>query len=453
MGSSQISERLNLKTLGQFLQMAPGVVTQVISGGIGLFFLCYKVPYLIPFTVIYMILYFVLCSRFGKRSATIDERHRNWAANYSQKFKDTIVRFEDIHLQGIEGAVLKNLDKSRKWNLKAYINECKLSLAYGNKISILESLYTILTYTISVYLAVEGYITIGDLSMALILNREVKGMTEELEWALSCELPTLVVFVKRIQEMLGYGEQSYGSVESEGDHLIMVLDKIKFAYKKAGKAIKKVLNNISMTLEEGKVYAIVGPSGSGKSTIAKILCRILEPDEGSVKINGVEIKDFTRNQLTELIGMVSQKSLVFMGSIVDQFHYLPEFTWERMEEVCKLAGLYDDIMSHPDGFLAKIGENGINSAGGQVQRLAIAVVLMQNPRIIIMDEATSAQDSSTQNTIYRNLEESGYFKDKILIKIAHRLSTVCHSDRIFVLSDGEFIAEGTHKELTKSCKY
>jgi len=455
MGSSQIGERLNLKILGNFLYMAPGVTTQVICGLIGLLFLGYKVPYLIPFTVVYMILYFVFCNRYGRRAATVDERHQNWAATYSQRFRDSIIRFEDIHLQGIEDAVLSNLEVTRVWDFKSFVNQNKLRLAFGNKITIVTSMYSILTYAIATYLAIQGYLTIGELSMALILNREVRSMTEELEWVLSDELPALVVFVNRVNEMLGYGKQEYGEVSDEGtDPLLLVLNDIKFAYKKAGNVIKEVLNGISMILEEGKVYAIVGPSGAGKSTIAKIICRLLEAASGFVQVNGINIKKFSRKCLTKLVGMVSQKSLVFMGSIVDQFRYLPGFSWEKMVEVCKLAGLYDDIMNHPDGFLAKIGENGIKLSGGQLQRLAIAIVLLQNPRILIMDEATSAQDSATQELIYRNLEQSGFFKNKILIKIAHRLSTVCHSDEIFVLgNEGKFIAKGTHEELIKNCEY
>jgi len=455
MGSSQIGERLNLKILGNFLHMAPGVLTQVICGLIGLLFLGYKVPFLIPFTVIYMILYFVFCNKYGKRAATVDERHQNWSAAYSQRFKDSIIRFEDIHLQGVEDAVLSNLEVTRLWSLKSFVNQNKLRLAFGNKITVVTGMYSILTYVISTYLAIQGYLTVGELSMALILNREVRSMTEELEWVLSDELPALVVFVKRVNEMLGYGKQEYGEVSDEGrDPLLLVLNNIKFAYKKAGNVIKEVLNGISMVLEGGKVYAIVGPSGAGKSTIAKIICRLLDAISGQVQINGININKFSRKCLTKLIGMVSQKSLVFMGSIVDQFRYLPGFSWKKMEEACKLAGLYDDIMNHPDGFLAKIGENGIKLSGGQLQRLAIAIVLLQNPRILIMDEATSAQDSATQNLIYENLEKSGFFENKILIKIAHRLSTVCHSNVIFVLgNEGKFIAKGTHEELIRSCKY
>lgn len=455
MGSSQISERLNLKILGNFLYMAPGVITQVICGLIGLLFLGYKVPYLIPFTVIYMILYFVFCNKYGKRAATVDERHQQWSSTYSQRFKDSVIRFEDIHLQGIQDSVLNNLETTRIWDLKSFVSQNKLRMSFGNKITITTSIYSILTYVVATYLAVSGYLTVGELSMALVLNREVRAMTEELEWALSDELPALVVFVNRVNEMLDYGKQEYGGVSDEGSEpLLLVLDNIKFAYKKAGNVIKEVLNGISMILEEGKVYAIVGPSGSGKSTIAKIICRLLEAVSGFVQINGINIKKFSRKCLTKLVGMVSQKSLVFMGSIVDQFRYLPNFTWEKMEEVCKLVGLYNFIQSHPDGFLAKIGENGIKLSGGQLQRLAIAIVLLQDPKILIMDEATSAQDSETQALIYKNLEDSGFFKNKILIKIAHRLSTVCHSDKIFVLgNDGKFVGEGTHEYLIQKCEY
>lgn len=455
MGSSQISERLNLKILGGFLNMAPGVLTQVVCGLFGIVFLGYKVPYLIPFTVVYMILYFHFCNRYGSRAAVVDERHKNWSAIFVQRYKDTVVRFEDIHLQGIENEVLKNIDRTRVWDFKAFVSESLLRLTFGNKLTLVSGIYSVLTYIISTYLAIDGYITVGELSMALILNREVRAMTEELEWFLSEEMPELTVFVNRIQEMLNYGKQEYGEISDEGrDPLLLVVKNLTFAYKKAGKVIKEVLKGISMILEEGKTYAIVGPSGSGKSTIVKILARLLEATSGTIQINGINIDKFSRENLTRLIGMVSQKSLVFMGSIVDQFRFLPNFSWEKMKEVCRLVDLEKDILSHPKGYLAKIGENGINLSGGQLQRLAVAIVLMQDPKILIMDEATSAQDSETQALIYKNLEDSGFFKNKILIKIAHRLSTVCHSDKIFVLgNDGKFVGEGTHGYLIQKCEY
>ncbi len=457
LGSSQILSRINMEVLVGLVRQLPYILVCMACGIIGLVYLSIQAPILLPFTVIYLILYFFFSDKHNKRSIPFDTRVRDRQSVLGQLWKDAIVRFEDIHLQGTEDAILKKIDTTRKWSLKSLIDLHKLRLQFGNRTTILSQTYNVVTYIIGTWLAFRGDITVGDLTVMISLNNDIKDMTESLCEIVSDLIPELTVYVNRIQEITDYGKQDYGDKDAEtvgDDPLIVTLRNIKFTFKKGEKILKEVLKGISMTLEQGKVYGIVGMSGSGKTTLVKLLCRLLTPLLGVIRVNGIKIEDFSRKALTKIIGMVSQQSLVFMGTIKDQFQYLPGYTYEKMVAACKLVGLHDDIMSRPEGYDSLIGENGIKLSGGQKQRLAIAVVILQNPRILVMDEATSAQDSETQDLIYKNLEVSGFFKDKILIKIAHRLSTVCHSDKIFVLGeDGVFIGEGTHSELLESCEY
>ena len=457
LGSGQILSRINMELLGGLLRQLPYIIVCLACGIIGIVYLCIQAPILMPFTVIYFVLYYVFSDKHTKRSISFDTRFESRQSVLGQLWKDAIVRFEDIHLQGTEDAVLEKINKARKWSLKSLVDLHKLRLQFGNRTTILTECYHVISYTTGAWLAYRGDITVGDLTIMIALNNDIKDMVEGICEIVSDLIPELTVYVNRIQEITDYGKQDYGDKEVEAvgnDPLSVILRNIKFTFKKGEKVLKEVLKGISMTLEQGKVYGIVGMSGSGKTTLVKLLCRLLTPLLGVIRVNGIKIGDFSRKAITQIIGMVSQQSLVFMGTIKDQFQYLPGYTYEKMVAACKMVGLHDDIMSRPEGYDSLIGENGIKLSGGQKQRLAIAVVILQNPRILIMDEATSAQDSETQDLIYKNLELSGFFKDKILIKIAHRLSTVCHSDKIYVLGeDGVFIGEGTHNELLESCEY
>lgn len=457
LGSGQILSRINMEVLSGLVRQLPYILVCMACGIIGLVYLSIQAPILLPFTVIYLLLYFIFSDKHNKRSIPFDTRVRDRQSVLGQLWRDAIVRFEDIHLQGTEDAILKKIDTTRKWSLKSIVDLHKLRLQFGNRTTILSQSYNVVTYTIGAWLAFRGDITVGDLTVMISLNNDIKDMTEGLCEIVSDLIPELTVYVNRIQEITDYGKQEYGNKEADAvgnDPLSVILRNIQFTFKKGEKILKEVLKGVSMTLEQGKVYGIVGMSGSGKTTLVKLICRLLTPLLGVIRVNGIKIEDFSRKAITQIIGMVSQQSLVFMGTIKDQFQYLPGYTYEKMVAACKMVGLHDDIMSRPEGYDSLIGENGIKLSGGQKQRLAIAVVILQNPRILIMDEATSAQDSETQDLIYKNLEVSGFFKDKILIKIAHRLSTVCHSDKIYVLGeDGVFIGEGTHSELLESCEY
>jgi ABC-type multidrug transport system fused ATPase/permease subunit len=293
--------------------------------------------------------------------------------------------------------------------------------------------------------------------MIILSRRYVDDACDAIQSFIAWTLPKLTVAAERIDALRAYGKQEYGwcNLESDAIHHIEIKN-LKYSYNNEGTDEKTlVLDGVSMSLFVGKTYAIVGRSGSGKTTLAKCLTRLHELQEGKILINGrIEMKEIDRDTLPRIIGMVSQRSNVFNGTIRDQFSDLPNYSYDRMVESLKIVGLWDDIISKPKGVDTKIGEKGMKLSGGQVQRLAIAIVLMQDPKILIMDEATSAQDSATQAEIYNNLRESGWLKRKIVIIIAHRLSTISNADEIFVLGDeGKLVGSGNHASLLETCDY
>ena len=209
---------------------------------------------------------------------------------------------------------------------------------------------------------------------------------------------------------------------------------------------KPLLTDIDFTVPGGKMYAIVGPSGSGKSTVVNLIPRLYDVLSGSVKIAGVDVRDFDLSYLRSQIGVVTQDSYLFNGTIRENLLYAKEdATQEEIDAACYIANLEDFIDSQPEGYDTMVGNRGLKLSGGEKQRLSIARVILKDPKILILDEATSALDSITENAIQEALE--ALMEGRTSIVIAHRLSTILKADRILVVKDGVIAESGTHEEL------
>ena len=226
---------------------------------------------------------------------------------------------------------------------------------------------------------------------------------------------------------------------TDGD---IVYDHVAFSYDPE----KPLLTDISFTVPAGKMYAIVGPSGSGKSTIVNLIPRLYDVLAGSVKIAGVDVRDFDLPYLRSQIGVVTQDSYLFNGTIRENLLYAREdATQEELDAACYIANLNDFIRSQPEGYETVVGNRGLKLSGGEKQRLSIARVILKDPKILILDEATSALDSITENAIQDALE--ALMEGRTSIVIAHRLSTILKADRILVVKDGTIAEQGSHEEL------
>ena len=209
---------------------------------------------------------------------------------------------------------------------------------------------------------------------------------------------------------------------------------------------KPLLTDIDFTVPGGKMYTIVGPSGSGKSTVVNLIPRLYDVLSGSVKIAGVDVRDFDLSYLRSQIGVVTQDSYLFNGTIRENLLYAKEdATQEEIDAACYIANLEDFIDSQPEGYDTMVGNRGLKLSGGEKQRLSIARVILKDPKILILDEATSALDSITENAIQEALE--ALMEGRTSIVIAHRLSTILKADRILVVKDGVIAESGTHEEL------
>lgn len=221
------------------------------------------------------------------------------------------------------------------------------------------------------------------------------------------------------------------------------LKHVSFSYKS-----EKVLDNVSFRVRRGKTVALVGQSGSGKSTIANLVPRFYDVQEGSIEIDGVNIKQMNLQSLRSLIGMVTQESILFNDSVANNIAFGEELDQDRLIEAAKVANAHEFISELESGYETNIGDGGNKLSGGQRQRLSIARAVYKNPPILILDEATSALDTESEKLVQDALNK--LMANRTSIVIAHRLSTIQHADEIIVLQRGKIVERGSHQHLMEA---
>ena len=224
---------------------------------------------------------------------------------------------------------------------------------------------------------------------------------------------------------------------------------VTFRYYKENK--EPVLSHISFTIETGQVLGIIGSTGSGKTTLVQMIPRLYDVDQGEVLVDGVNVKDYSLKHLREGVGMVLQKNVLFSGSIMENLMWGDEqASEEEIVRAAKAAQADDFVNSFTDGYETELGQGGVNVSGGQKQRLCIARALLKKPKILILDDSTSAVDTATEAKIRESF--SGTLKDTTKIIIAQRITSVMEADKILVLDDGEIVGMGGHEQLLADCE-
>lgn len=223
----------------------------------------------------------------------------------------------------------------------------------------------------------------------------------------------------------------------------ITFDNVNFSYED-----EKILDGLSLSIDSGKMLALVGPSGGGKTTFCSLIPRFYDIDSGDIRIDGTSIYDFKLDSLRKNIGIVQQDVFLYTGTIKENIRYGKlDATDEEIVEAAKKANIHEFIMNLKDGYDTFIGERGVKLSGGQKQRISIARVFLKNPPILILDEATSALDNVTEYLIQKSLEE--LCKNRTTIVVAHRLSTIKNADEIIVLTDNGIEERGNHEELIR----
>lgn len=241
------------------------------------------------------------------------------------------------------------------------------------------------------------------------------------------------------------------SVADAADAKALLVDKgvvefgdVSFAYPKR----ESVLRNVSARAEGGQTVALVGTTGSGKSTMLTLLLRLYDVDAGFIQIDGQDLRSVTQSSIRNAIGVVPQKAALFKDTIRQNVRYgRLEATDKEIEDACRAAAIHDDIIGFQDGYDTEVGEGGFRLSGGQLQRIAIAQVLLKNPKIFILDEATSAVDTVTEAYIQQAFRKLTHGHTTFIV--AHRLSSTIHADQILVIEKGQIVESGNHQELLK----
>ena len=291
---------------------------------------------------------------------------------------------------------------------------------------------------------VNGTMTLGDLVLVntmmlqLFLPLNFLGVIYR---ALKYSLADMDMMMRLLDTRQEIGDKP-GAGELVVSEARVTVEHVSFAYNPD----RLVLDNVSFEIPPGKKVAVVGPSGAGKSTLSRLLFRFYEVDTGRILIDGQDISGVTQHSLRENIGIVPQDTVLFNQSIFDNIHYANQDA--GMDEVihaAKVANIHEFIQSLPDGYDTIVGERGLKLSGGEKQRIAIARVILKNPRILVFDEATSSLDSRSEQSILASLKEVA-MKHTTLV-IAHRLSTIIDADNILVMDGGAIVEQGTHQAL------
>jgi ATP-binding cassette subfamily B multidrug efflux pump len=346
----------------------------------------------------------------------------------------SFVREQDSHQKF---AVASNEYKEKSLSLN-FVNSLFFPL-----IMFLVGLSTIVTVYVGGQEVIRGTITTGSIAEFLIYVNLLTWPVTALGWTSSL-VQRAEASQARINEFLDQKTDivSQKDIKQEmvGD---IVFDNVSFTYPDTG---IQALHNVSFRIRPGQTLAVIGNTGSGKSTIAVLLCRLFDVTTGTIRIDGVDVRDFSLNSLREQIGYVPQDVFLFSDSIRNNINFgLNNPTEERMQQAAKDANVYDNIIRFPEGFDTKLGERGITLSGGQKQRVSIARALVKEPKILILDDSLSAVDTNTENAILDALQRIMHNRTSLII--SHRVSSVKLADEILVLDDGVIVQHGTHENL------
>jgi ATP-binding cassette subfamily B protein len=366
-------------------------------------------------------------------------------SNAHSRAIDSLLNYETVKYFGNEAFEAKryddNLDKLRKARIKAQNSLSALNI--GQQLIIAVALVGMLWRATQG--VVDGRMTLGDLVM---INAFMIQLYIPLNFlgVIYREIKQSLTDLERMFELLEKQREVADLTSAQTLQLTqppeVCFDKVFFAYE----ADRPILHGISLTIPAGKTVAVVGPSGSGKSTLARLLFRFYDAQEGSIRIDGQDIKQLTQDSVRRAIGIVPQDTVLFNDTVYYNIAYGQTVaSKEQVEEAAKSARIHDFIASTPQGYETMVGERGLKLSGGEKQRVAIARTLLKNPSILIFDEATSALDSTNERAIQAELRDAAH--NKTTLVIAHRLSTVVDAHEIMVLDQGHVIERGTHAQL------
>lgn len=364
-------------------------------------------------------------------------------AQLTSLVQQTFTGIETVKILGTEDYEDQRFAKSSKTLLDENVSAAKISSLWMPYVHFLIGLGTAFTLLWGGYLAIEGSISLGMLMGFItymgIMTRPIRQTGMQIGAALNS-----IAAGTRVHEVLLQEQEDLESGEWFEDFKGKIeIENISFAYQGSS---KEVIKNLTLTIPSGKKIALVGPSGSGKSTLINLILGFYKIQNGLIKIDGLSLDEINLRKLRTATGHLSQDPFIFEGTILENISFgNPEANLGDVNDALEEAVLSDFIQSLPKGINTHIGEKGVRLSGGQKQRLAIARVLITNPKILILDEPTSNLDKRTEEELQESL--SNVMKGRTVITIAHRLWTIQHSDIIAFINEGTIEDFGTHDYL------
>ncbi len=439
---SRINDAVKIRTFINGISLSLTVNFLILIFSFGLMFFYYWKLALIMLLVIplYTLIYFITNKLNKKTERTIMERSADLESQLVESLNsvDTIKRF------GLESfANIKT--ETRFINLlKIGYKSALNSVFSGTSSNFIAQLFTVILLWSGSYFVIEREITAGELMSFYAIIGYFTGPVSGLIGA-NKQIQNALIAADRLFEIMDLErEESENKITLTNEKTGNITFKnVNFKY---GTRVE-VFKDFNLTIPKGKITAIVGESGSGKSTLMSLLQNIYPIQNGQISIGYLDLKYINTESLRELVSIVPQKIDLFAGNVIENIavgEFAPNM--EKIIDICKSIGILEFIETLPNGFGTYLGENGASLSGGQKQRIAIARALYKDPEILVLDEATSSLDSMSENYIQKTIN-SLREKEKTIIVIAHRLSTVINADKIVVLDKGKVLEEGSHKDL------
>lgn len=401
--------------------------------------------YIFLFYVCFLTILFLFQKKKNDIYQKNDKVYRTKKEKATSLISELVRGAKDIKVLNAENSFLneakERINATQQWRYKMYLTHRRFQFIIGDLRDVLDFTYILLVIFLinKNLLVISTAIILFNYRNQIIFTLDYVGML--LEYVKNFNLSANRVF----QIIESDQKEQFGTKHLKHIDGNFEFENVTFSYEEN----EPVLKDLSFQIKANETVSFVGKSGSGKSTIFNLLCKLYEPNSGTIRIDGIDIKELDKDSIRGNISIINQSPYIFNMSIRENLTIVKEgLTEKEMIKACKMACLHDYIMTLPNGYDTVVGEGGISLSGGQRQRLAIARALVQKTEIILFDEATSALDNETQKEIQMAIENMQ--GEYTILIIAHRLSTVINSDRLILIEDGKVNGMGSHKELLKT---
>ena len=383
----------------------------------------------------------LLLSIAGKRLRLAGHNVQEHLADITATAQEAFTAVRVVRSFANEDAEMERFREAGRGNYAALLQAVSVQGILSGVIELFLIIALAVVFRVGGMSVIDGELTPGELisftGYIAFMVQPIRSVMNQMSY-----IQTGIASAERIQSILATPTED----DTPGHEHIAVTGAITFRNVSFSYDAQEILHGISLDVNAGGKIAIVGPTGSGKSTIADLLPRFYEPSSGEILIDGRNIHDFGLKDLRQQIGIVPQECILMRGTIAFNIAYgMSDIDIERVRNAAEIADISAFIESLPEGYDTVVGERGVTLSGGQRQRIAIARAVIRDPRILILDEATSSLDTASEQAVQKALNQA--MKGRTSIIIAHRLSTIKNADKIYVLSEGKFLEAGTHEEL------